>query len=436
VERSVIASAVELIGRWDFPAAREVLDRALAGPPGAAAGLDGLTARRMLAEVLRELGETMPAYRVAVEVVRECQERHGAEHPATVRALGVLATVWHDRGELAEAERLYARIVAGRPDGPAGRWVLLARANLALLRRDQGENASAVRELTVAYTLHRRHFGANDLDTVRLAAELGRLHAEVGDLPAARRLLAVAHANARGALGDEHPLTGAVEAALAEVEPPMPSPPEPMAGDRSRPRPKPGRAGTSADGVTRPALRARIPGRRRSRRAAPARPLPPLTTPPVPASPPRPAGVRKPSRVRRHWRTVAAGLGAAVAFGAAGLALADLPRGQRSAVAAPAASAAPGPSDVTLRDEGSRITVTWTDPSAGRAGMLIAVARAGQPAGPLITLPAGTRQYAFTGLDDVADYCVMLAVAYPDDRIARAEQTCTHRRPLVSVANT
>src|SRR5207244_268510 len=151
-----------------------------------------------------------------------CRGRYGDAHPATVRTFAVLATVLAGRGELDRARDCYERVVASgaATDGPAGRAVLLARANLALLARDEGDAGTAVRELTAAYTLHRRAFGGGDLETIRLAAELGRLHSSLGDRPNARRLLTLAHARARGELGEEHPLTAVVEAALTEVEPP------------------------------------------------------------------------------------------------------------------------------------------------------------------------------------------------------------------------
>jgi hypothetical protein len=101
---------------------------------------------------------------------------------------------------------------------------------------------------------------------------------------------------------------------------------------------------------------------------------------------------------------------------------------------ATATGAMPLPSDLALRDDGSRITATWHDPSGGKAAALIAVAKAGAPTGPLVSLPAGTQTYAFTGLDEATDYCVVLAVAYPGERMSQATQACTHRHALVETA--
>jgi hypothetical protein len=397
-----LSRAAELIAAWDYPAARELLTGARdAGRPD---HLDALTRRRLLAEVLRELGEVEPARQLATEVVRACRERYGDTHPATVRALAGLGMVLQSIGDLGPARDCYEEVVAcaAEPDRPAGRAVLLAQAQLALLTRDEGDPRGAVRQLTVAYALHRRAYGSGDLETIRLAAELGRLHSVLVDRPAARRQLAVAHAWAYAKLGEEHPLTGAIEAALTEVESPMPSPPEELPEDE-----------------------------------------PEVPQPRVP---------------RDRWR-LAAGLatcvGALLLTAGAVVALASpISSGPAPVVAAPATSSTPSgasvpparqlgraipataqtagltrgaPSDVVLRDEGTSITVSWSDPTNGTGAVLIALARAGQPAGPLRNLPPGTRQDRITGLDPTGDYCVVIAVIYAQDTVAQATQACTHR---------
>src|SRR5262249_7200932 len=125
--------------------------------------------------------------------------------------------------------------------------------------------------------------------------------------------------------------------------------------------------------------------------------------------------------------------------------------GPAPAAAAPAASSAPpspsaqmyaravpvtpktaslprsAPQDVVLRDEGTSITVSWSDPTDGTGSVLISFARTGQPAGSLRNLPPGTRQDRITGLDPAANYCVTIAVIYAQDTVAQAAQVCTHR---------
>ena len=185
-----LVEAVRLRERWELAAARRVLVRAVASTQGPlAAG----TARRMLAEVLREMGHAEAAYRVAAPLAAEHERTLGSGHPATVRSLGVLATVVHDLGRHAAAAALYRRVVNAPvdPQGPAGRAVSLARVHLALLHRDRGDPARALRDLGAAYALHRRAYGALDVDTIRVGAELAGLHRAAGDVPAARRLLTV-----------------------------------------------------------------------------------------------------------------------------------------------------------------------------------------------------------------------------------------------------
>jgi hypothetical protein len=394
-----LARAAELIAAWDYPAAHALLvelhDAAVTA--GRQDHLDTLSVRRMLAEALREMGYLDEARGLASGVVRACRQRYGDKHPATVRALAGLGMVLHSAGELEQARQCFEQAIASgvSAERPAGRAVLLARAQLALVTRDEGDPTSAVRQLTAAYSLHRRAFGGKDLETIRLGAELGRLHSVLGDRPAARRQLAVAQAGAYAELGEDHPLTHAVEAALREVEAPMPSAP-----------------------VS------------------------------VPVPPPR--GRRKPRgrRALRMLAAVAGGLGTllVVAGGVWAVAGGTGPPRPVPAAAAPARPSSPSPShrpppshpssagirgaprDVVLHDEGTSITVTWTDPTDGTGGVLLALNRAGQPAGPLRSLPAGTHEDRITGLDPNADYCVVLAVVYDEDAVAQAAQVCTHRK--------
>jgi hypothetical protein len=58
-----------------------------------------------------------------------------------------------------------------------------------------------------------------------MAAELAEVHRDNGDLPAARRLFAVAHAGAYARLTEDHPFTRSIEEELEAVEPVMPTHP-------------------------------------------------------------------------------------------------------------------------------------------------------------------------------------------------------------------
>jgi hypothetical protein len=235
-----LANAAGLQAQWRFAAAREALAAALADEAGPAGGLAAVTGRRMLAEVLRDLGELDEAYAVAQVLVADCDQRFGAGHPVTARAVLALATVAHRRGDLDTAGPLYDRLVDGRfrDDGPAGRPVRLARAYQALLHRGRGdagvgrgEGSSPDRtaaleraraDLAVAYRGLRRAYGIADPDTIQFGAELARLARQCGDLATARRLASVTRAGCQARLDPWHPLRLQVEQDLAAIDPTPP----------------------------------------------------------------------------------------------------------------------------------------------------------------------------------------------------------------------
>jgi len=294
---------------WDFTGAREAVQALLDEPD--LSDDDRLTARRLLAEVLREQGDLDAAYDLADAVVTQAERRHGPSHPVTVHAVAVLAAIRHDYDEWDEAERLYHRVLDSgideNGDDPVCRALRLARANLALLQRDRGNRPLALAMLNAAYVVHRREYGADDLDTIRIAAELAALQFADGNVAAARRLFTLAHASARARLGNRHPFTRAVEWELAAVEPPMPSapvsavpapgePPAPRKARRSSLAPSPVLKSTAAPSVTDPAeppapaspapAPAPVVPRPRPRPRPAPRPVPP---PAGPVSPPAPA---------------------------------------------------------------------------------------------------------------------------------------------------
>jgi tetratricopeptide (TPR) repeat protein len=218
-----LAAVEDLVATWDLAgaqaAARALLDEP-ALPPG-----DRLTARRLLAEALRELGDLDAAYDLAEAVAAQAEQAYGSSDTATVHAWAVLAAVRHDYDEWDAAEALYHRVLdsgVDESDPEAARVIRLTRVNLALLQRDRGQLPLALTMLNAAYVVHRREYGADDLDTIRIAAELAALHHADGNVPASRRLFTLAHAAARSRLGNRHPFTKAVEWELAAVEPPMP----------------------------------------------------------------------------------------------------------------------------------------------------------------------------------------------------------------------
>jgi hypothetical protein len=438
-----LADAARLQERWRFAAARDALTAVLADPAAPTGGLAMVTGRRMLAEVLRELGEVDEAYAVAQPLAAECERRFGGGHPATARALTVLATAVHARGDLADARDLYERVLDGRfrEAGPAGRAVRAVRAHLALLDRDaavDSDGTSRARAaLDAAYKGLRRAYGVADPDTIRFGVELAGMCRRAGDDRAARRLLTVARAGCQARLEPWHPLTALVRRELTEVERVLPGAArEPLAPAER------GRAG-EVTGARPPAPhQATVPA-----------PRPPVADAgdglPVRVEAegrlPTEAGRRLPIEVnapgRPRWRRpvlfliVAALAVTAVAVAAvvAAAVVAGTPAGQRP-VAHPTPTVGHQPLRVELRDDGTRLLASWLDPADGPAPVVVAVARDGKPAAVAATLPAGTREYALTDLDPQADYCVIVAAVYPGETAAGATSVCTHRAPPSRVA--
>ncbi|GAA2354568.1 tetratricopeptide repeat protein [Dactylosporangium salmoneum] len=390
--------AVErLIAAWDFPGAREVVQEVLDEQD--LSDDDRLTTRRLLAEVLRELGELDRAYDLAEAVAAQAERRYGQVHPATVHAVAVLAAVRHDYDEWDEAERLYHRVLDSgideEGDAPVCRAVRLARVNLALLQRDRGETGLALSMLNAAYVIHRREYGADDLDTIRIAAELAGLQHAQGDVAAARRLFTLAHAAARARLGTRHPFTKAVEWELAAVEPPMPSAP--------------------------------------------------VTAPPV-IDPVRVVAEKPPPSPRQAWSAWPLVSVVVVLVAASVLAVLLLWHRPSGAPALPAAASAPvslfavpsvsvfsappvsvfsvppGVRDLRLVDGRTKLTVTW---AALPVTVVIALSKASAPAVVVGNAPAGTGEYEIRDIAPGVPYCVVVGPL--DDRasVTPAASVCT-----------
>lgn len=96
--------------------------------------------------------------------------------------------------------------------------------------------------------------------------------------------------------------------------------------------------------------------------------------------------------------------------------------------------AAPGPTiagdpptDLRLRDNGTTVTVTWTDPTAGTVPFIVAGGRAGQTLGAMATVNPGQTSFTINGLNPQLDYCFTVLAVYSTDRYATSGQVCTTR---------
>ncbi|GGM57991.1 hypothetical protein GCM10011608_48670 [Micromonospora sonchi] len=85
------------------------------------------------------------------------------------------------------------------------------------------------------------------------------------------------------------------------------------------------------------------------------------------------------------------------------------------------------PTDLTLRDDATTITLTWTDPSGGLVPFVVAGGRAGLPLRMMATVGAGQSTYTVNGLSSRVDYCFTVLAVYDTDQLAASSQVCTSR---------
>ena len=85
------------------------------------------------------------------------------------------------------------------------------------------------------------------------------------------------------------------------------------------------------------------------------------------------------------------------------------------------------PSGVALKDQGSRILVTWKDPTSGTVSFMIAMAHPGEQLKPVATLGPGQTSYEMSALNPELNYCFAVVAVYRDNKFATSEQACTER---------
>ncbi|MDG4786486.1 tetratricopeptide repeat protein [Micromonospora sp. WMMD1102] len=145
-----------------------------------------------------------------------------------------------------------------------------------------------------------------------------------------------------------------------------------------------------------------------------------------------PAPVAEPNRGRGS--TVAAAIAAAAAVVAAIVVVVAVvldksgspEQGPTDERAEPVVAGEP-PTDVKLRDEGTAITISWTDPSGGTVPFVVAGARAGQQTKPMMTLSPGETTYKVNAVNPKLDYCFSVLAVYSTNEFAPSDLACTKR---------
>jgi hypothetical protein len=106
---------------------------------------------------------------------------------------------------------------------------------------------------------------------------------------------------------------------------------------------------------------------------------------------------------------------------------APAPGARPEATATPTADALRPPGDLRLRDAGSSITLTWTDPSKGTVPFIVAGGRAENALNPLGSVESGKTSYTLNGISSTADYCFLVAAVYSPQHTVPSSLVCTTR---------
>jgi hypothetical protein len=438
------------------------------------------------ASVLHDFGSLDAAEQLYHRVVDARPNGDGPAARAVMLARANLALLHRDRGNLAGALGVLGKVFSEfrRQYGTEDLDTIRIAVELADLHHRCGEIETSRRLLSVAHAAARGAYGERHRITAVVESELTSIEPEFPPPPDA--LL-----SSDGLLESMH-FNPPQPAALpyAASAPPYAAPPPPIA----LPAPSNGSPSAGSPSSSPPSNGSPWSGAPSNGAHPPHRPGSPiLAASPVLAVPPevpttQPGWVSRPLPSRRSTalakvtraglpvhvaRPVSAhrmrprrmrtaglvGLAAAVVTGTAAVAVGlahrggsdDPPQTRTLSVAdsvgetldpAPAdAPIVPGqspPGDVQLlaRDNGTTLSVTWTDPSGGRAPFVVAVAPAGEHPTIDAALQPGTTQYLLHGMDPKRDYCVVIGVYYDPATVTKSTATCTTRNPKATPTKT
>ncbi|WIM95028.1 fibronectin type III domain-containing protein [Actinoplanes oblitus] len=462
------ARAQTLTSAGDLTGARAVLTEVLrsadADPRRATAEL--AVAAALFARVLIALGDPQSARLWAAFAHAAEEQLHGPRDERTIAAAATHAAVLYRVGQYGRAALVYHDLVGelARIDDPEAPRVLAAEADLATAEHAAGHCAAARARLTGAWRRYRDRYGEDAPPAIKMLARLGAMERECGREAAARDHLATARRLSERHLPAGHPLIRQA-AELAEAErsgrhtcgrmsrpgrdddtelrpggfrpfprrPTVPAPPAPDDTLDDVLQPPPDNRATDPNGTVyqQPFYLSDLglagdPAGRHARADTP---------PPLP-------GHRAPDyeRAGRSGRGHPALLAIALAGGvatAAAVVITTLPDADgvtTPQAAAPSAAASgetagpPGsPRNVTLRDNRTGVSLSWTVPSGATGPVVISGGRAGQPPAEVERLSPGATDYQVYRLDEQANYCFTVALRAADGRLRPAAPVCTAR---------
>ncbi|WP_239075391.1 fibronectin type III domain-containing protein [Planosporangium flavigriseum] len=318
----------------------------------------------------------------------------GADHPEVLAGTRLLASLHRELGDLMHARRLLEEALA------AGQFTL-------------GEDSPAL--LPLSY------------DLATLADELGNRHE-------ARRNFTTVLRHGPAALGPDHEYVQAASSYLGAsppgtAGPAAPPPPTELPVPRTdAPVPRAETPVPRAETPVPPPATGPFPPP-----SAP-RPVPPLPAPEVaPSWPPRNTDEHRHSRLPMLVLVLVAAM-ALVGGGVAALLVLNAPDRREGGrpQPSPTADALRAPGDLKLRDDGTSVTLTWTDPTNGSVPFVIAGGRPESGYKTLGSAGSGETTYTINGLSTSATYCFLVAAVYSPQQTAPSSLTCTRRGPSAS----
>jgi len=364
--------------------------------------------------------------------------------PADLHAIVQSARSVAARGELRTAAEMidHALDATRSALGVDHPEVLTATRLLARLHTDLSELPDARRLLEEALAAGHHRLGEDHPIMLGLAYDLAVIADELGNRHEARRNYTLLARLGPEVLGREHEYVAAAYRYLGvPIEQPAQPPPPPAAEAPAAtpPRPFPAPPPHHAQPPPPP-------------RYEPEVPPPPWYEPGAPPSPwyepgaplpdddplddrgdPRPG--RAPMLILAAIAVMAllGGVIAAVgAFRAGGDRSAQEPTAAPTAPATsepapPSGPPAAAPTGVSIRDAGTSVTLSWTDPSTSQVAFLIAGGQRADQLRPVGQTVPGETTFTLNGLNSKLDYCFTVAAVYDVNQVALSDLVCTKR---------
>ncbi|HEV2854121.1 MAG TPA: tetratricopeptide repeat protein [Thermoanaerobaculia bacterium] len=204
--RDLLGTAAQTSEHWPAHRRLAFLDT-VRRHPGDLAPAERLELHNLLAEALRDLKRPEEALEEAGLSLEQATALHGAEHPATARALNLQGILLREMGRPQEAREPLERALATQDRTKADPNLASILANLGMVLRDLGQREAARDHLEQALAIHRQVFGDSHPAVAADLNHLAVLAREMGQPERALDYLRPVVDIVRNLHGDVHPET-------------------------------------------------------------------------------------------------------------------------------------------------------------------------------------------------------------------------------------